>query len=186
MSHLACFLYQSDWNHQQSQPSNPECGILCFSLKFEPSRTYDACQTRRKWHNILFSVVVLGANTHLKYFKKNIPSHLIWRTWLLIAHSDRSMAIMLPILITSLIHFSSEAWENILFELGSESIDFLEGRKEGRKGGREGGREGGRAKKVKLDLLGQLQSECAPSVCNHSCHTCGLQHCTGMRWETNI
>ena len=45
--------------------------------------------------------------------------------------------IMLPILTTSLIHFSSKGWENVLFELGSERVnrplvDFFSGLKESR------------------------------------------------------
>ena len=31
--------------------------------------------------------------------------------------------ILLPTLATSLIHFSSKSWENVLFELGSERVN---------------------------------------------------------------
>ena len=32
--------------------------------------------------------------------------------------------LYLPILITSLIHFSLKGWENVLFELGSEGVNY--------------------------------------------------------------
>ena len=48
-----------------------------------------------------------------------ILHHTVWRTWLFIAYSDWKM-ILVPVLTTSLIHFSWKGWENVLFELGIE------------------------------------------------------------------
>ena len=48
--------------------------------------------------------------------------HTVWRTWLFIAYSDWKM-ILVPVLTTSLIHFSLKGWENVLFELGSERVN---------------------------------------------------------------
>ena len=45
----------------------------------------------------------------------------VWRTWLFIAYSDWKM-ILVPVLTTSLIHFSWKGWENVLFELGIERL----------------------------------------------------------------
>ena len=50
--------------------------------------------------------------------------HTVWRTWLFIAYSDWKM-ILVPCLTTSLIHFSWKGWENVLFELGSERVNYL-------------------------------------------------------------
>ena len=50
-----------------------------------------------------------------------ILHHTVWRTWLFIAYSDWKM-ILVPVLTTSLIHFSWKGWENVLFELGSERV----------------------------------------------------------------
>ena len=50
-----------------------------------------------------------------------ILHHAVWRTWLFIAYSDWKM-ILVPVLTTSLIHFSWKGWENVLFELGSERV----------------------------------------------------------------
>ena len=47
-----------------------------------------------------------------------IQHHTVWRTCLL--SLLRWKKIILPILTTSLLHFSLEGWENVLFELGSE------------------------------------------------------------------
>ena len=47
--------------------------------------------------------------------------------------------IMLPILTISFIHFSLKGWENVLFELGSESVNIEEFRKEWGEGGGGGG-----------------------------------------------
>ena len=46
-----------------------------------------------------------------------ILHHTVWRTWLFIAYSDWKM-ILVPVLTTSLIHFSWKGWENVHFELG--------------------------------------------------------------------
>ena len=51
-----------------------------------------------------------------------ILHHTVWRTWLFIAYSDWKM-ILVPVLTTSLIHFSWKGWENVLFELGSERVN---------------------------------------------------------------
>ena len=50
-----------------------------------------------------------------------ILHHTVWRTWLFIAYSDWKM-ILVPVLTTSLIHFSWKGWENVLFELGIERV----------------------------------------------------------------
>ena len=50
-----------------------------------------------------------------------ILHHTVWRTWLFIAYSDWKM-ILVPVLTTSLIHFSWKGWENSLFELGIERV----------------------------------------------------------------
>ena len=50
-----------------------------------------------------------------------ILHHTVWRTWLFIAYSDWKM-IIVPVLTTSLIHFSWKGWENVLFELGIERV----------------------------------------------------------------
>ena len=51
-----------------------------------------------------------------------ILHHTVWRTWLFIAYSDWKM-ILVPVLTTSLIHFSWKGWENALFELGIERVN---------------------------------------------------------------
>ena len=53
-----------------------------------------------------------------------ILHHKVWRTWLFIAYSHWKM-IIVPILITSLTHFSLKGWENVLIELGSERVKGL-------------------------------------------------------------
>ena len=50
-----------------------------------------------------------------------ILHHTVWRTWLFIAYSD--WKILVPVLTTSLIHFSWKGWENVLFELGIERVN---------------------------------------------------------------
>ena len=45
--------------------------------------------------------------------------HTVWRTFHIFL---RWKMIMLPFPTTSLIHFSLEGWENVLFELGSERV----------------------------------------------------------------
>ena len=54
-----------------------------------------------------------------------ILHHTVWRTWLFIAYSDWKM-ILVPVLTTSLIHFSWKGWENVLFELGIERVKMIE------------------------------------------------------------
>ena len=49
-----------------------------------------------------------------------ILHHTVWRTSLFIVDSDWKK-IIVPILTTSLIHFSLKGWENVLFELRCES-----------------------------------------------------------------
>ena len=53
-----------------------------------------------------------------------ILHHTVWRTWLFIAYSDWKM-IPVPVLTTSLIHFSWKGWENVLFELGIERVNTV-------------------------------------------------------------
>ena len=50
-----------------------------------------------------------------------ILHHTVLRTWLFIAYSDWKM-ILVPVLTTSLIHFSWKGWENVLFELAIERV----------------------------------------------------------------
>ena len=50
-----------------------------------------------------------------------ILHHTVWRTWLFIAYSYWKM-IILPILTTSLTHFSLKGWENVLFELNISCV----------------------------------------------------------------
>ena len=59
-----------------------------------------------------------------------ILHHTVWRTLLFIAYSDWKI-IMLPILTTSLIHFSLEGWENVLFSFGVKGlmVDSVAGQK---------------------------------------------------------
>ena len=51
-----------------------------------------------------------------------ILRHTVWRTWLFIAYSDWKM-ILVPVLTTSLIHFSWKGCENVLFELGIARVN---------------------------------------------------------------
>ena len=50
-----------------------------------------------------------------------ILHHTVWRTWLFIAYSDWKR-ILVPVLTISLIQFSWNGWENVLFELGIERV----------------------------------------------------------------
>ena len=45
----------------------------------------------------------------------------VWRTWLFIPYSEGRRSYV-PILLSSLIHFSLKGLENLLFELGSERV----------------------------------------------------------------
>ena len=53
-----------------------------------------------------------------------ILHHTVWRTWHFIAYQSDERRLLLPILTTSLIHFSLKGWENVLFELGSERVNL--------------------------------------------------------------
>ena len=48
--------------------------------------------------------------------------HIVWRTWLFIACLGARWYTVLPILTTSLIHFSLKGWENVLFNLGVKGL----------------------------------------------------------------
>ena len=52
-----------------------------------------------------------------------ILHYTVWRTWVFIALL-RWKLIILPILATSLVHFSLKGWENVLFELGSGRVNI--------------------------------------------------------------
>ena len=60
-------------------------------------------------------------------FQISPSHHTVWRTCLLSFHSLLRWEVikLLPILTTSLIHFSLKGWENLLFEPGSESVTFF-------------------------------------------------------------
>ena len=52
-----------------------------------------------------------------------ILHHTVWGIWLFIPYSDEKW-LYYQILIASLIHFCIKGWENVLFELGSERVNW--------------------------------------------------------------
>ena len=83
------------------------------------------------WENVLFELGIERVNPSTPKSDQVqispvaspvILHHTVWRTWPFIACSDWKM-ILVPVLTTSLIHFSWKGWENVLFELGIDRVN---------------------------------------------------------------